>query len=495
MSNPPLRRATPDLPATPIQQGESKQEWVYRQLTEGIRRGLLPPGSTIPSTRLLAARWQVSRGIVELAFEQLQREGYTTAVQGQRTAVSASLPEDFLHSRRLAVDTNWLFSAHAATADDEIEGVDFQASLLSGVRTGQAFVARLPDSKQFDVEAWRKCVKLAANRFNHLNMMDSDPKGLLTLREHICTHLAASRGIRCHSDDVIVVTGIRHAIDLCAQIVSSSSMDVALEDPGYAGAERIFALRGCRTAHVPVDEEGLDTGRLDELPRGSLAYVTPAHQAPLGVTMSVARRAALLQWARRTNAWILEDDYDSDFNYESAPLPALKSMDADDRVIFCGSFNKALFPALRIGYIVVPKALAAQFSLVRAATGRSNSILDQLTLVEFMASGSFWQHLKQARKSYQTRRDLVMDTLSTASGRELVFKGIHAGFHFLLELPEGKYESALVEAADQQGIRLQGLRSFYRLASCRTEAVLIGYTALADLEARSAAQRLGMLLS
>lgn len=481
----PFPRNSPDLPATPLQAGESKQAWVYRQITHAIAQRWLQVGQPVPSTRALAARWGVSRGTVELAFERLAHEGYLQATIGQGTRVCDALPEQFLPALSPLPPAG---PKHAAPvpAPDQAPSAGPPGS-SAGVRAGLPFVARLMDIGSFDLKAWRHCVARAAQALTP-DMLDApDPRGLLSLRQEICRHVALSRGVHCTPDQVLVVTGIRHAIDVCAQAMAGSGTRVALEDPGYRGAAEIFALRGCQTLAIAVDEHGMDVAALQRS-QACMAYVTPAHQAPTGVVLSPARRTALLQWAQERGTWIVEDDYDSDFSYEAAPLPALKSQDTAGHVLFCGSFNKSVFPALRIGFVVAPLAAMPALLAVRGTTGRANAVLDQLALVEFMRSGAFGRHLKRARLRHQLRRDLVLAQLYAAgwpgsSGASV--QGLHAGFHFVLRLPPQLDEDSVIERAAQAGVVLQGLRSFWRGGTPPPPpAVIVGYAALSDAQAR-----------
>lgn len=481
MPAPRHTRTLADLPALPPAPGEKKQQWIYRQIASAIDAGALRPGDGVPSTRALAERWGVSRGVVEVAFEQLAGEGYLVASVGRGTHVSATPPQRFLQ-------------AESAPVDDPGPAASAPLPLSPSVQAGRPFIARLPDVQGFDLAAWRASVAQAARALEPGSLMDADPRGLAVLREQVCDHLALSRGLRCGPQQVMIVTGIRHAIDLCAQAAVPAGGSVALEDPGYAGARAIFALRERRTVDIPVDGEGICMDALGRT-RAAMAYVTPAHQAPTGVALSAARRTELLAWAQASGAWVLEDDYDSDFSYERAPWPALKSQDAADRVIFCGSFNKSLFPGLRIGYIVAPAALMPRLMEVRAATGRSNSVLDQWAMAHYMRSGALLRHLKKTRVACKARRDLVVQELLAAGWRADDLQGLHAGFHFVLRLPAGTHEDALVARLAEASIAVQGIRSFW---SGKTPApppgLVIGYTALTHAQAKWSARQLAAVL-
>jgi len=311
------------------------------------------------------------------------------------------------------------------------------------------------------------------------------------LREQIAAYLRAHRGVACHADDVIVTTGIRHSIDLIALSVLRAGDKVSVEDPGYGAVHRIFELAGATLVHAPVDAHGVDVGVVREHDGVRLAYVTPAHQSPLGVTMSATRRLALLEWAVEQDAWIIEDDYDSDFSYQTSPLPALKAIDRGQRVIYCGSFNQALFSNLRIGYMIAPEAIRLRVLALWQTIGRSVGMTEQLGLAEFMRQGAFVQHLRVARLEYLKLRDIIVGELHAtpfmAAGRVSI-TGAEAGFHFILWLPPDQSEAALCAAAERQGI---SLCHAVRLPP----AVVIGYTALTAAQARLATRKLIGLLS
>lgn len=476
-------RTTADWAVLPLLPGERKHEWVYRQIATAIHQGHLGPQQGVPSTRVLAARWGVSRGIVERVFEELTQEGYLQTTVGSGTKVSSTLPDTFVQPSS---------SFHSRPAGE----IQRPAALVKKhpVQAARPFIARLPDAVGFNIKAWRECLIRATRQLDPSTMSDADPAGLRPLREEICKHLAISRGVLCSPDNVIVVTGIRHAIDLISRIAVPAGGSVGLEDPGYSGAANIFHLNGRMPVPISVDSEGIEVKKLHES-RVSLVYVTPAHQAPTGVVMSPARRSALLEWAVQKDCWILEDDYDSDFCYEMAPPVALKSNDLDDRVILCGSFNKSIYSSLRIGYIVSPNLLIPPLLQARGVSGRANSVLDQLALLDFMRTGAFNRHLKQIRVAYKSRRDIILRELKICGWADEDFNGTHGGFHFTLRLPNGVEEEPACAALLKAGIEVQGLSSFAaQISPHNFPALIIGYTALTDAQCKWSARQMGEVL-
>ncbi|WP_438869045.1 PLP-dependent aminotransferase family protein [Pseudomonas sp. L1(2025)] len=446
---------TLDLPR-PDTLDAGKQQGAYDALRAAILNRQLPAGSRLPSTRSLAERWLVSRGTLEAAFERLHSEGYVERVSGSGTRVSAVIPEQFIaapapssHPRRLAVP-------------DQPD---------AGVQSHVPFVARRPDASLFDLKIWARCISRGLLSAAPGALEAAHPAGLPALREQIADYLRSYRGMRCEADEVIVTTGIRHALDLIARTLLKPGDTACVEDPGYKPARRLFSLAGAQVQSIPVTADGLDTDQLPGTAR--LAYVSPAHQAPLGMTLSVSRRLAMLDWAARADAWVVEDDYDSEYNYNSAPLAALKALDSGDRVIYCGSFNKNLFPGLRVGFMVVPRALRPALLRTSQLTGHSVGATDQLGLVEFLGSGEFVRHLRASRQAYQARRDALLACLPqgcTVSGQQ-------GGLHFVLWLPAGVCEADFCSRAAAVGLTLQPLGKFCAEANLKP-AVIIGYTAL-----------------
>ncbi|MCA8017407.1 MocR-like pyridoxine biosynthesis transcription factor PdxR [Burkholderia metallica] len=467
---------------------QSKQDCIADALRDAILKRLLPGDSPLPSSRTLAARWGVARGTVEAAYDRLGSEGYIARTQGSGSRVCAVVPDSYLRAAAQSRDTGLPRSGPPAAAAPDA------AAPEQGVRPGVPFVARLADPGLLPMQQWKKALgaSLLAATTNDLGATPA--QGVEALRDEIATYLREYRGIPCNAGDIVITTGIRHSIDLVARTLLAPGSTVLMEDPGYVSAWQIFTIAGATVIDVPVDREGIDTASLGRHPEARAAYVTPAHQAPLGVTMSVSRRLELLDWAQRNRAWIIEDDYDGEFSYQTAPLPALKSLDACDSVIYCGSFNKTLFSGLRIGFMVVPAELRPALSAVWHATARSVGAAPQLALARFIAHGDFAKHLRAARHAYRQRRDIVLDQLAKHALGRYAVSGEHAGFHFVLWLPPGMDDATYVAQARAAGIELQPIRAFCR--SARGEAgVVVGYSALTAAHARHGGRLLAKLLA
>jgi GntR family transcriptional regulator/MocR family aminotransferase len=462
-----------ELPLADRHEKETRQAWVYRCVRERILAGELRRGDRLPSTRTLAERWGVSRGIVELAFEQLTLEGYVTSRVGAGTEVLADLsgtmtPPNALHD-----------------APSPAGPLPENAASLA-LKTGRSV-----DSALFSLPAWRRHMNRALRTVTAEQLADTDPRGYAPLRESIARYVRVTRGIACEASEIVVTTGIRHAIDLITDVLADASTPCYLEDPGYKNLPSLLGAPPSRCVSVPVDDEGFvvdAAARADEA-RPGIAYVTPAHQAPLGTTMSINRRVQLLEWAARHDIWIVEDDYDSEFSYGSAPLPALKAIDTHGRVIHCSSFNKSLFPSLRIGYLIAPPALLARIALLRSASGRANSLIEQMALASYIDAGDFARHLRASRSVYLRRRNLLLDTLRARMTTPCRITGEHAGFHCVLWLPAHVDEAALVAALRERDVYVEGLAEFTR-ARTVPPALVLGYAALDDARLPEIATRI-----
>lgn len=479
------QQASLDLPVDPPRPHESRQSWVYRQIRERILRGVLPSGGRLPSTRSLAARWHVARSTVEAAYDQLRGEGYTAGAVGSGTYVAAVIPDNFL-CHGLPGDTAMAPAAAPPGAPPAAgraprSAVDADHS-VAPLRHEPPFTARGADAALFPMAAWRKGMMASARRVTPAQLAREDPQGWRPLREQIAHYLGAARGIACDADQVVVLSGIRDGLDLSARLLLTPRDKVLVEDPGYLNAMPLFSQYTRRVVPIAIDEHGFSVARARRHRGVRLAHVTPAHQSPTGVTMPVSRRLELLDWAAQTGCWILDDDYDSEFNYDGAPLAALKSLDGADRVIHCGSFNKTLFNALRIGYAVVPRPLVADFARARHLTGRSGSIVEQMTLAAFLEDGGFARHVRRARPVYAQRRDRVLRMLRQAVGEApLRVSGEQAGFHLVWWLPPGMDPAALLAWARALDVALQPVAEFCRRVSW-PPGVVIGYSARQDAE-------------
>jgi GntR family transcriptional regulator/MocR family aminotransferase len=477
-----------ELPLPADGEAVTKQERAYVAIRDGILSGLLQAADRLPSTRELSRRWGIARGTLENVFERLQLEGYIVRQVGSGSRVSAVIPDSYL---KALSETRTVRSQQTSVViADKPVGPNQEHRAQVGV----PFVARLANPRLIEPAQWAAHLQRAMAAMQPEQMCSVEPQGALVLREQIARYLRNHRGIDCQPEQLLITNGIRHGIDMVARCVLAAGDHVCVEDPGYRAVHRIFEEAGASLLYAPIDQEGLDLRGIPDAAKTRLAYVTPAHQSPLGVIMSATRRLELLAWAQRQNAWIIEDDYDSEFNYQSAPLPALKSIDSMQRVVYCGSFNQALFSNLRLGYLLAPPELHSRILALWHTVGRSVGVSEQLGLAEFMRGPAFLRHLRRARLEYQTLRDIVLETLKADAPGRYRISGEHAGFHLILWLTADQDEHALIERAGKLGLVLQPLRQ-----SCRQiqlePAFVLGFAALTRAQAKQAARELARFLS
>jgi GntR family transcriptional regulator/MocR family aminotransferase len=357
------------------------------------------------------------------------------------------------------------------------------------------FYPGIPAFDLLPLGTWRRLADrhltpAAAARLLHYGSSE----GLPELREAIAAYLVASRGVACTADQVIVVAGSQQAVDLTARVLLDPGDAVWMEDPGWQGARSAFLAAGATTVPVPIDDDGLDLEAARRRhPGARLAHVTPSHQFPLGPTMGLVRRLQLLDWAASSGTWILEDDYDSEFRYAGAPLPALQGLDAAGSVIYTGTFSKVLFPALRLGYLVVPEALIEPFRAAHAVADRHNPSVDQAVLADFLAEGHFARHLRRVRAAYGERQQLMLDELRRSARDVLEAAPDPAGMHLVGWLPPGVDDARMAGVAAGAGISAPPL-SYYSIEAPRRGALMLGYTGAGPARIKFGIRRLAETL-
>jgi GntR family transcriptional regulator/MocR family aminotransferase len=440
---------------------------IHRQIYERLRRaildGLLRPGQRVPSTRALALDLGVSRLPVLTAFDQLLHEGYLVGRTGSGTFVSAVVPDDLLRSPPAAPGRPGGRRTPRPVPRTRDEG---------GLGP---FRMSLPALDQFPHTVWSRLVSRHAHALKPADMAYGDPAGLVTLRVAIAEHLRTARAVRCEAEQVLVVSGSQAALRLATAVLLKRGDRVAMEEPGYPGARAALAAGNAELVPVVVDEEGMDVAALRK--RGTrvrAAYVTPSHQYPLGASMSAARRFALLDWAHRRQAWILEDDYDSEYRYVSRPLGALQGMDAHERVVYIGTFSKVLFPAVRMGYLVVPPSLWQRFVDAREAFDLFSPTLYQAVLAEFLREGHFARHLRRMRGVYLERRDALLTGLTRHCTGRLTVVNAEAGLHIAVLLNSGLDDEDIVHCMAARGLTATALSSCYA-GPARQSGLLLGF--------------------
>jgi GntR family transcriptional regulator/MocR family aminotransferase len=506
------------------------RETLYRQIYQQVRRailnGTLPPGSTLPSSRALADDLGVSRATVMQAYEQLGAEGYVKGRVGAATCVTANMTRDnapaaVAHHGRIAITSldeamqDDRFAAAAIGRDAievgvepdplprrgrlsargrRIEGLDLGA--LQGIgETPRAFRTGVPALDLFPTELWGRLLARRWRRSSPRSLGYGEPFGFLPLRKAIAAYLRSARGVRCEPEQVLICTGSQQAIDLTARVLLDPGDRVWMEDPGYPGVRNTLAGHEAEIVPVRVDAEGLDVAHGRALaPDARLAFVTPARQVPLGVALSLSRRLDLLRWAYSAGAWIFEDDYDGELRYTSTPLSSLQGLDENGHVIYAGTFSKLMFPALRLGYLVVPPALHDVFYKARMMAGFSSAYLEQAALTDFIAEGHFERHIRRMRVLYQTRQQLLVTLLRRRLSGVLDVTPTDAGVNLTAWLKIDIPDRRVAQQAVADGVDLLPISAFSHGTtlppSIAKGGLLLGFGGVREPEIRDGVEKL-----
>lgn len=460
---------------------------LHRQIYDGFRAAIvqrdLRSGQRVPSSRDLALELGISRIPVLNAYAQLIAEGYFETRTGAGTFVSESLEES-----PVAFNPPAKYLAQAAPGPRPVARRCSQLPLYSKspwTRGWGAFGAHQVAFDHFPFEAWSKLVMRHCRSPRASALQHVDPLGSERLREAICDYLRTARAVRCGPEQVLIVAGSQQALAITARVLFDAEDSVWIEEPGYWLAKNVFRGAGCRLIPVPIGEEGMDVAAGIKLcKKARAAYVTPSHQFPLGTTLSASRRLQLLDWAQRSGSWIIEDDYDSEYRFESMPIASLQGLDLNARVIYIGTFSKVLFPALRLGYMVIPPDLMDKFVAVRYAMDIFPPYLSQEIVTDFMLAGHFARHIRRMRTLYNERRTALVDSIKKEFGAALEVHGAEAGLHLVVTLPPGINDVELATRAADEDLWLWPLSSAYAGKSPRHGFILgFGSTPAAQIPA------------
>jgi len=467
---------------------------LHRQVYLGIRgailSGRLTRGQRLLSSRALAGLLEISRTTATLACEQLVGEGYLETRRGSGTYVCASLPEEYL--------------APLDAPDRDLNPAVRPALSGFGRRLGGLgdpggprnlpydFAPDRPALDEFPMALWSRLLARQCRAASpKLLAYAADPAGYAPLREAVADYLRRSRAVRCQADQVIVLSGAQQAIDVALRVLVDPGETVAMEDPGYPGARRAFLAHGARILPLPVGKDGLDLAGLKRSPV-RLAYVTPSHQYPTGVVLDLAHRLELLTWARERGAMVFEDDYDSEFRYQGRPLPAMQGLDGAGAVLYAGTFSKALFPGLRLGYLVAPAALVGPLTRAVALTSRQAPVLEQGALADFIREGHLDGHLRRMRTLYGVRREALVEALDRCFGNRVAILGASGGMHLMARFSAARPDGELVRRAAELGVGLVPAAGFH-LAPAPGSGFILGFSALTPARIREGVRRLATL--
>jgi len=452
---------------------------IYLQICERFKAAIgarhLKPGDRVPALRALATQLNTARGTVELAYDILVDEGYLQMRGAAGTFVSSSLPASAVNLAASRVrECAEVPRAKPAPA----VGLGHEARPL---RPG------LPALDAFPRKVWSRILAHRARSVDLASLTYPDPAGFEPLRERVATYLGLSRGVECAPEQVFVTSGYRASLELILRSLAKPNDSAWFEEPGYFLARDFLNQAGLKLAPVPVDHDGIDVDAGQaHAPHARFAIVTPSHQSPLGATLSRARRMKLLDWAARTGSWIVEDDYDSEFRYAGRPLPALKSLDVDDRVIYCGTFSKVLFPGLRLSYVVVPERAIARFAQLTTSMNAGPPYLLQAAVADFIAQGHFARHLKRMRALYAERREICARALEKAFGEKVRIERPSGGMHLVVLFNNVSGvpvdDLAVAARAQEAGLAVSALSSWHIGARTKRtlRGVVLGFANVAD---------------
>lgn len=456
--------------ATPLSQQ------VYLIFSRLILDGLLAAGTKLPASRALAEELGLSRNTIIIAYEQLMAEGYVETRTGSGTFVSQTVPD--LSSRMFA---------RALSTDERKEqpmlsrrGTQLVEGAQATERQWGAFVPGVPDVTLFPHQRWLRLLRKHWRAPAPELLTYAHGAGYLPLRQALCEHLRLMRSVYCEPEQVLITGGIHQSLGLIARMLADEQNRVWMEDPGYWGASSVLRSSGLQLEPVPVDEEGLNPSFEQTQQPPKLIFVTPSHQYPLGHVMSLSRRRMLLAYARQHGVWIIEDDYDSEFRFGGRPIASLQGLDENGRVLYLGTFSKTLFPSLRLGFMVVPKALAGFMALGLSELYREGRLIEQAALADFIAQGEYASHIRKMRAVYARRQTLLREAIERHFGPGWPMSTEQAGLHLVLHLPPGIDDVQLSrQAFEQLGVWVRPLSNYF--AGPRQQSgLLFGYAAVSD---------------
>ncbi|HWF47662.1 MAG TPA: PLP-dependent aminotransferase family protein [Bryobacteraceae bacterium] len=470
---------------------------LHRQIYDAYRASIvgrsLSAGQQIPSSRALASELGISRIPVLNAYAQLLAEGYFESRKGTGTFISSSLPDEFV-----SADSG---ASQAAESRLGTRRISHRSALIPRIENPQWFRGRGPFSvgqlafDHFPFQIWsslvaRHCRNVRASSLNY-----GDPMGSEDFREAIAAYLRTARAVRCEASQIMIVSGSQQALEITARVLLDPGNRVWIEEPAYPLMRDALRVAGCHLVPVSIDSEGLNVAEgMRRSPKARAAFVTPSHQFPLGVTMSASRRLQLLKWAQSAQSWIVEDDYDSEYRYESMPIASLQGLDHCARVIYIGTFSKTLFPALRLGYLVIPSDLVERFAAVRRVMDIFPPHLYQAALTDFINEGHFSRHIRRTRLLYSERRSALLEAIGREFGSISEVVGGEAGMHLVVKLPDWLPDVEISRRAADQQLWLWPLSPCY-LGKVSQQGFILGFAATPAAEMSRAVARLHSILT
>lgn len=472
------------------EKGVPAYRWLYSGLRQGVLEGRLRAGARLPSTRDLARQYGLSRGTIVATFELLASEGYLEGSVGSGTYVSKVLPEELFEVGRQGEPGGPVLKPPRRRLSHYAK----RARLFHGLlpRPSRAFRSNIPALDLFPTTLWAQIAARRLRRAPVSLLTGCEAMGYKPLREAVAEYLKTSRGVSCDTEQIAIVSGVQEALETAARLLLDPGDRVCMEDPGYAGAKMVFEGLGAKIAGLPLDDEGMEIQEV-RMRGARMVYITPAHQYPVGITMSLPRRLELLEWARKTSALIFEDDYDSEYRYAGRPVPALQGLDRRGMVFFAGSFNKVLFPSLRLGYLVVPVDLVPYLEAANSVTKRHAPLMEQAIVCDFITGGHFGRHLRRMREIYAERLAALLESARDKLDGLLEVSGIEAGMQTVGWLCKGITGKAATRAAAERNVEVFPLGAIRR-GQARQEALHLGFAAMNTQEIQRGVRELAFAL-
>ncbi len=482
-----MGKVTPQILVTFISinknQGKTIHNQLYEQLKKGIYEGMLRPGDRMPSSREMSAELKISRNTVLQVFEQLMMEGFFDSKSGSGTFISKNV-DKFSYSKSrstLPVQKPGHSAARPYGLNNAFKGH------ISAFEARVPFQQSVPLIPEFPFATWARISASVHKKMHSMHLGYDDAQGYLPLRKALCDHLRISRSINCEPENMLIINSTRQALHLTAEILLSKGDQCWMEDPGYPGATSAIRRFGGQICPVPIINDGMDLDfAIHHYPQAKLVYVTPSHQFPMGNTMALSERVKLLNRAAANQMWIIEDDYDSEFRYNSRPIPALQGMDTNGNVIYIGNLSKVLLPALRLGYMVFPSnAMARQFSVGKSVIDGQSNIITQAIVSEFISQGHFSRHIRQMRLLYKKAQDDLVSLISLHLKNRLIPVPVEAGMHFVAWLPATVNARAIANEALKEGLIISPL-SNYSIKFEHPNGVILGFSGFSITEMEAA---------
>lgn len=429
---------------------------LYNWIKKKIEEGKILPGMKMPSIRQLATHLKVSRNTVESAYQQLQSEGYLESIQKSGIWV-AEIEKTSLYSVEKVIPI--------------MKECKSSSEVLVNFEYGNI------DLNKFPMKKWKKCLTDAVSQDNNWLFEYSEKQGDFALRRAISNYLLQSRGVKCLPEQIVITSGTQNSISLICHLLDLKEKKVAMEEPGYSGVRTVFENEGCHIVPVPLEKDGLSVEHV-QYSRANAIYLTPSHQFPIGMVLTISKRIQLLNWAYQTSGYIIEDDYDGEFRYRGQPIPSLKSLDEEEKVIYLGTFSKSFLPSVRLSYIVLPPSLLVQYSRKFAHYNQSVSPIIQRAMTLFMESGEFERHIRRMRKSYQRKHQALLRSIERYLGTKVKVIGENSGLHILLKLNNiSSFE--LIETALQKGVKIYSPLKFWLNPTSESDSyIMLGFGGL-----------------